>query len=100
MIITIDGPAGAGKSSAARLLAARLGYEFLDTGAMYRAVALAALRAGIRLDDDGALEGLLPALRIEQPHGQVLLNGEDVSLAIRTAEVSEAASAVAVRPPV
>jgi cytidylate kinase len=100
MIITIDGPAGAGKSSAARLLAARLGFEFLDTGAMYRAVALAALRANVGLDDDAALEGLLPGLRIEQPHGQVLLGDEDVSLAIRTAEVSEAASAVAVRPPV
>jgi cytidylate kinase len=100
MIITIDGPAGAGKSSAARLLAARLGFEFLDTGAMYRAVALAALRAGVRLSDDGALEVLLPQLRIEQPQGQVLLSGEDVSAAIRTAEVSEAASAVAVRPPV
>jgi cytidylate kinase len=98
MIITIDGPAGAGKSSAARLLARRLGFELLDTGAMYRAVALAALRAGIRLSDDAALEGLLPRLRIDMPPGQVLLDGEDVSTAIRSAEVSEAASAVAVRP--
>src|SRR6266403_1240071 len=59
MIITIDGPAGAGKSSAARALAQRLGFEFLDTGAMYRAVTLAALRAGIDLSDQGALTDLL-----------------------------------------
>src|SRR5579884_760273 len=67
MIITIDGPAGAGKSSAARRLAQRLGFEFLDTGAMYRAVALAALRAGINLREEAALARLVAGLRLEMP---------------------------------
>jgi cytidylate kinase len=100
MIVTIDGPAGAGKSSAARALAQRLGFEYLDTGAMYRAVTLAALRAGIRLDDPSALADLLRSLDLQLPPGRVLLNGEDVSIAIRTAEVSEQASRVAVIPAV
>src|SRR5258705_8551673 len=79
MIITIDGPGGAGKSSAARALAKRLGFEFLDTGAMYRAVALAGLRAGIDLRDEAALSHLLMDLRLEMPPGQVVLNGEDIT---------------------
>src|SRR5271168_2030937 len=69
MIITIDGPAGAGKSSAARALALRLGFEFLDTGAMYRAVALAALRSGIALRDESSLAALVEALRLELTSG-------------------------------
>jgi cytidylate kinase len=95
MIITIDGPAGAGKSSAARALAQRLGFEFLDTGAMYRAVTLAGLRAGIDLRDPDALARLLHGLRLEMPAGRVVLNGEDITGQIRTAEVSAASSPVA-----
>jgi cytidylate kinase len=95
MIITIDGPAGAGKSSAARALALRLGFQFLDTGAMYRAVTLAALRAGIDLHDQGALGHLLDGLRLEMPPGQVILNGEDVTAQIRTREVTNASGPIA-----
>jgi cytidylate kinase len=96
MIVTIDGPAGAGKSSAARALAQRLGFEFLDTGATYRAVALAALRAGLDLQDQQALAQLLAGLRLElPPGGKVLLNGEDVTGLIRSQEISSASSVVA-----
>jgi cytidylate kinase len=101
MIITIDGPAGAGKSSAARTLAQRLGFEFLDTGAMYRAMALAALRAGLDPRDESALAGLVQALRLEMPPGgRVLLGDEDVTLSIRTREVTAATGAVADSPAV
>jgi cytidylate kinase len=95
MIVTLDGPAGAGKSSAARLLAQRLGFEFLDTGAMYRAVALAALRAGLELGDQGALGRLLAGLRLEMPQRRVLLNGEDVTGRIRTIEITRASGPIA-----
>ena len=98
MIITIDGPAGAGKSSAAQALATRLGFEFLDTGAMYRSVALAALRADIDPRDRDRLAGLLDGLRLEVQPGRVVLNGEDVSAAIRTAETTAATGAVADSP--
>ncbi len=74
MIITIDGPAGAGKSSAAKALAQRLGFEFLDTGAMYRAVTLVALRAGVDPHDQDALARLMDAIRLEMPPGRVLLD--------------------------
>jgi cytidylate kinase len=97
MIITIDGPAGAGKSSAARALAKRLGFEFLNTGAMYRAVSLAALRGGIDLSDETAYPRLLERVRLEMPPGRVLLNGEDVTKEIRTAQVTAATSPVADR---
>jgi cytidylate kinase len=102
-IVAIDGPAGAGKSTAARRLAARLGFALVDTGAIYRSVALAAIRRGIAFDDDGALGDLLPRLRIQfEPlpgDGQrVLLDGEDVSAAIRTPPMSLGASAVSARP--
>jgi CMP/dCMP kinase len=101
MIITIDGPAGAGKSSAARTLAQRLGFEFLDTGAMYRAVALAALRAGVNLRDEPALAQLVASLHLEMPPGaRVLLDGEDVTGQIRTREVTAATGAVADSPAV
>jgi cytidylate kinase len=95
MIVTIDGPAGAGKSSAARLLAQRLGFEFLDTGAMYRAVALAVLRAHCDLADADALARVLDAMRLEMPEGCVLLNGEDVSAAIRTPQITQLTTATA-----
>ena len=101
-IVAIDGPAGAGKSTAARRLAARLGFAMVDTGAIYRAVALAATRGGIAFDDDARLAELLPTLRIRfEPvaGGQrVLLDGEDVSAEIRTAPISLGASAVSARP--
>lgn len=96
MIVTIDGPAGSGKSTAARHLADRLGFQFLDTGAMYRAVALAGLFRATDMTDEKALEAILPELHIELPEGRVVLNGQDVSTAIRTPEVSQGASKVAV----
>lgn len=98
MIITIDGPAGAGKSSAARALAQRLGFEYLDTGAMFRAVTLAALRQGIDRTDQAALAQLLTNLGLEMPPGRVLLHGEDVTAAIRTTTVTEASGPIANSP--
>jgi cytidylate kinase len=99
MIITIDGPAGSGKSTAARKLAARLGIAYLDTGAMYRAVALAALRDGAPLADDQALIDLAAHCEIDvdcgPTHTRVTLDGADVSEAVRSMAVSEATSFVA-----
>ncbi len=100
MIVTIDGPAGAGKSSAAHTLARRLGFEFLNTGAMYRAVTLAALRAGCDLGDEASLSRLLVTLSLEMSPGRVLLNGEDVTALIRTAEVTAGTGKVASSPAV
>jgi cytidylate kinase len=102
LIIAIDGPSGAGKSTAGRRLAELLGYVFLDTGAMYRALALRALRGGVDLDSGEALADLLSRTFIElAPGGRgVFLDGEDVSDAIRTQEVSTAASRLSVHPPV
>jgi cytidylate kinase len=104
-IVAIDGPAGAGKSTAARGVAARLGFAMVDTGAIYRAVALAATRRGIALDDDAALAGLLPGVEIHfapPPAGaaaqRVLLGEEDVSQEIRTPAMSLGASRVSGRP--
>jgi cytidylate kinase len=88
MIVTIDGPAGAGKSTVARALARRLGFRFLDTGAMYRAVALAALRRGHDWNDPPALAALAARLRIELRGDRVLLEGEDVTTAIRTSQIT------------
>jgi cytidylate kinase len=88
MIITIDGPAGAGKSTVAKQLAKRLGFTFLDTGAMYRAVTLAALRQGIVWDIPEALVSLAREVSISVVDGHVLLHGEDVSEAVRTYEIS------------
>jgi cytidylate kinase len=98
MIITIDGPAGAGKSTAARALAKRLGFEYLDTGAMFRAVTLPGLRAGIDFDAPDAVAAVVAELRLEMPPGRVVLNGADVTDLIRTPEVSAAASRVATNP--
>lgn len=98
MIITIDGPAGAGKSSAAQLLARRLGCDVLDTGAMYRAVTLAALRANLDLGDQDALTRLLDDLRLEMPPGQTLLNGEDITGLIRTPAITAASGPIASSP--
>ncbi|MEM9658738.1 MAG: (d)CMP kinase [Planctomycetota bacterium] len=88
MIVTIDGPAGAGKSSAARRLAQRLGFRFLDTGAMYRAVTLAALRQGIDWQDRAALQRIAKELRIELTDDRVFADGIDVTAAIRTSEIT------------
>lgn len=102
--VAIDGPAGAGKSTLARRLAAQLGYIYVDTGAMYRAVGLYALRAGQDPKDNAAVEGLLPqiSLRLDCPDGEqhIYLNGEDVSSAIRTEQAGMAASAVGANPAV
>lgn len=102
LIIAIDGPVGAGKSTVARRVAELLGYLYLDSGAMYRALALAALRAGLSLADAARLEALAAQTRIElQPDPsssrrlRVLLNGEDVSEAIRSTACAQAASQVA-----
>jgi cytidylate kinase len=100
MVIAIDGPAGAGKSTVARGVASALGFTYLDSGAMYRALALAALRAGIPLDDGEALGALARAREIEVDDGRALLDGEDVSAAIREPEISAAASRVSVHPQV
>ncbi len=100
IVIAIDGPAGAGKSTVARQLAAQLGFTYIDTGAMYRAVALWAMRSNLELTDMHRMEQLADAAAIEllSETGGVSLNGEDVSDAVRTAEVSEAASRVAALP--
>jgi cytidylate kinase len=98
LVITIDGPAGAGKSTAARELARRLRLDFLDTGAMYRAVTLASLRAHVAADDEERLEALLRSHTLELPSGRVLLNGEDVTAEIRTPEVTAATGQFADNP--
>lgn len=101
-VITIDGPSAAGKGTAARELAKRLGFSYLDTGAMYRAVALSVMRRGIDEEDDAALERVLASMDIgfvtESDLSQrVLLDGEDVTDEIRTAEVTQVASRVATK---
>lgn len=97
LIVAIDGPAGAGKSTLARRVAERIGAVYIDTGAMYRAIALWAIRQGIPCDDHHRLESLTNHARIEflPDYGRIALNGEDVSSAIRTPEVATAASQVA-----
>ncbi len=100
-VIAIDGPAGAGKSTVARALARKLGFFLLDTGAIYRAVALAAARAGVAFDDGARLAEVARALPIRfDEAGRVLLGDEDVSAAIRTPEMSQAASTVSAHAPV
>jgi cytidylate kinase len=100
MVIAIDGPAGAGKSTVARAVAAELGLTYLDSGAMYRCVALAALEAGIDVDDGGALGPLAGGLEIDLDGRRVLLGASDVSRAIREPAVTAAASHVSVHPAV
>jgi cytidylate kinase len=96
IVIAIDGPAGAGKSTIARAIANRLGFVYIDTGAMYRAVALWALRTGVSESDMHRLEQLAAAAQISFVAGSnsVLLNGEDVTEVIRTPEVAALASKV------
>src|SRR5205823_4517341 len=100
MIVTIDGPAGAGKSTAAKALARRLGFEFLDTGAMYRAVAYALLCDRAEPIEGPRLAEWLESIRLEAPPGVVRLDGRDIGGQIRTPEVTAAASRVAVLPAV
>ena len=99
VIVAIDGPAGAGKSTVAKTLAKKLGFLHIDTGAMYRSVTLAALRKKTDLKDEAALERLAQASRIElkpaEPQNQVFLDGEEVTQAIRTPEVTQASAHIA-----
>jgi cytidylate kinase len=106
LTITIDGPAGSGKSTVARRVAALLGYTYLDSGAMYRALALKALRRHVPLNDEGELEALAKETHVElRPptaeqeafgaNNRVFLDGDEVTEAIRTAEVAKAASLLA-----
>ncbi len=102
MIVAIDGPAGSGKSTIARELAQRFGFEKLDTGAMYRAVALTALERGIDLDDEAAVDSLARSISIRfvsaQPATRITVDGHDVTAAIRTPAVDTAVSKVAAYP--
>ena len=98
IVIAIDGPAGAGKSTVARQIAAQLGFTYIDSGAMYRAVALWAVRSNLDLTDMHRMEQLAEAAVIELQPNRVSLNGEDVTEEIRTPEISEASSRVAVIP--
>jgi CMP/dCMP kinase len=100
MLIAIDGPAGAGKSTVARGVADALGLTYLDSGAMYRCVALAALRRELDLDDPEALGELAQGLDIGFDSGAVRLDGENVGEAIRDPEVTDAASRVSTHPEV
>lgn len=94
-VVAIDGPAGAGKSTVARTLAVRLGLEYLDTGAMYRAVTFAALRRGLSLDDTTAVGELSRAVTLDVGDNGVFVDGVDATAAIRTSEITAAVSAVA-----
>ncbi len=94
-VIAIDGPAGAGKSTVARALAARLGLEYLDTGAMYRAVTFAAMRRGMNTSDIDAVAELARRVDLDIGERGVFVDGVDVTAAVRTPEVTSAVSAVA-----
>lgn len=102
VVVTIDGPAGAGKTTVSRMLAEALGYRYVDTGALYRAVALAAISAGVSAEDDAGLETLCRKLTLNyvmtDQGSRLILNGNDITDQLRTPEVSMMASAVSARP--
>ncbi len=100
MIIAVDGPAGSGKSTVSRRLARRLGLAHLDTGAFYRAAALAVLRRQVAVDDTDRVVAVISEARLDQRQGVQFLDGEDVSVPIRSAEVTRLASPVAAIPEV
>jgi len=97
-VIAIDGPSASGKGTVAQRVAQALGFHYLDSGALYRIVALAAKQNKIAWQNEAALAELAPAQEIRFEHGNILLNGEDVSEAVRTEEMSRGASEVAVHP--
>jgi CMP/dCMP kinase len=99
-VVAIDGPAGSGKSTVAKALAARLGLPYLDTGAMYRAVAFAALRRGVDPDEAETVTRIAEHLELEVSDGDVTVDGVDASIEIRSPEVTRAVSAVAANPDV
>ncbi len=102
LLITIDGPAGAGKTTVSRELAARLAYRYVDTGALYRGVAYTARSRGLAPEDDEALARMLAGLRLVLERGRagsrILVDGEDITARIRTPEVSMLSSTVSARP--
>lgn len=99
-VITIDGPSGTGKGTIAQLLSSRLGWHCLDSGVLYRVLGLAAQRRGVELGDAEAVAALAARLQATLAGGRVLLDGEDVSDAIRTEQAGTAASRIAAHPPV
>jgi cytidylate kinase len=102
LIITIDGPSGAGKTTVSKLLAHRLGYSYIDTGALYRGVALKAMSADLSPDDDAGLENMLSSLKMKFVSGEkglrLISNDSDITDKIRTPEISMFASAASARP--
>ena len=102
LIITIDGPSGAGKTTVSKLLAHRLGYRYIDTGALYRGVALEAMAAGLNPDDDAGLENILSSLKMKFVYAdkrlRLISNDSDITDKIRTPEISMFASAASARP--
>ena len=102
LLITIDGPSGAGKTTVSRILAGRLGYKYIDTGALYSGVALEAISAGLNPDDDTGLENVLSSLKMKFVYGEkglrLISNDTDITDKIRTSEISMFASAVSARP--
>lgn len=97
-VITIDGPTASGKGTVAQLVADRLGFHYLDSGALYRLTALSALRAGTPLDDESALAGLAAKLDCSFGNGEVFMAGDNVTMAIRDEKVGNTASKIAALP--
>src|SRR5882724_7256216 len=100
LTIAIDGPSGAGKGTVARAVAAKLGYQHVDSGAMYRAIAWKAVREGLPLDDEARVAAMAARSRLELDPHTVTIDGVDVTKAIRTPEIDRAAAAVARLPKV